>query len=111
VLPYFPLESGLLTGKYKPDQKAPADTRFGKWGGGGIFASEERFRIVASLTEYGESIGRSMLEIAIGWLAAQPFVSSVIAGVTRPEQTEQNVAAANWQPTAEQIEKISDIAG
>jgi aryl-alcohol dehydrogenase-like predicted oxidoreductase len=111
VLPYFPLESGLLTGKYKPDQKAPADTRFGKWGGGGIFATEERFRIVGELTHYGESIGRSMLEIAFGWLAAQPFVSSVIAGVTKPEQIQQNVAAGSWQPTAEEFDEISRIAG
>jgi aryl-alcohol dehydrogenase-like predicted oxidoreductase len=111
ILPYFPLESGLLTGKYRQSEKAPADTRFGKWGGGGIFASDEGYAIVEGLREYGETIDRSVLDIAIGWLAAQPFVSSVIAGVTKPEQIRQNVASANWEPTAEELEKIAAIAG
>ncbi len=111
VLPYFPLESGLLTGKYRQGQKAPADTRFGKWGGGGAFASDDRYAIVDKLRAYGEQIDRSVLEIAIGWLAAQPFVSSVIAGVTRPEQIGQNVMAADWQPTDEDLQEISRIAG
>lgn len=111
ILPFFPLESGLLTGKYQRDQKAPADTRFGKWGGGGAFASDERYAIVDQLRDYGQQIDRSVLDIAIGWLAAQPFVSSVIAGVTKPEQIRQNVAAASWQPTAGELEKIAAIAG
>ena len=111
ILPYFPLESGLLTGKYRQDAKAPADTRFGKWGGGGVFASDERYAIVENLRAYGETIGRSVLDIAIGWLAAQPYVSSVIAGVTKPEQIRQNVAAAGWQPTAEDMARIGEIAG
>ena len=111
ILPYFPLESGLLTGKYKHGEKAPADTRFGKWGGGGIFATDERYAIVEKLAAYGEEIDRSVLEIAIGWLAAQPFVSSVIAGVTKPEQIRQNVAAAGWEPTADEMEEIARIAG
>jgi aryl-alcohol dehydrogenase-like predicted oxidoreductase len=110
ILPYFPLESGLLTGKYRKDEKAPADTRFGKWGGGGIFASDERYTIVEGLREYGESIGRSVLDIAIGWLAAQPYVSSVIAGVTKPEQIRGNVAAADWAPTQQQLDDIAAIA-
>ena len=111
ILPYFPLESGLLTGKYRKEEKAPADTRFGKWGGGGIFASDERYSIVDELREYGESIGHSVLDLAIGWLAAQPYVSSVIAGVTKPEQIRGNVAAADWEPTPEQMARIAGIAG
>ena len=110
ILPYFPLESGLLTGKYKRGEKASADTRFGKWGGGGVFATDERFAIVEKIAAYGDEIGRSVLDIAIGWLAAQPYVSSVIAGVTKPEQIRQNVAAADWQPTPEQLEAIGKIA-
>ena len=66
ILPYFPLESGLLTGKYSQSEKAPADTRFGKWGGGGVFASDARYAIVEGLREYGETIDRSVLDIAIG---------------------------------------------
>lgn len=110
ILPYFPLESGLLTGKYKRGEKASADTRFGKWGGGGIFATDERYAIVEKIAAYGDEIGRSVLDIAIGWLAAQPFVSSVIAGVTKPEQIRQNVAAAGWRPSPEQLAEISRIA-
>ncbi|MFQ5634806.1 MAG: aldo/keto reductase [Gammaproteobacteria bacterium] len=111
ILPYFPLESGLLSGKYRKDEKAPGDTRFGKWGGGGVFASDQRYAIVDRLRAWGEPLGRSVLDIAIGWLAAQPFVSSVIAGVTKPEQIRQNVAAAAWAPTAEQLAEIDTIAG
>ena len=111
ILPYFPLESGLLTGKYKRGEKAAADTRFGKWGGGGIFATDERFAIVEKIAAYGDEIGRSVLEIAIGWLAAQPYVSSVIAGVTKPEQIRQNIAATGWLPEPDQLDKIGKLAG
>ena len=110
VLPYFPLESGLLTGKYKKGQKPDANTRFGKWGGGGIFASEKNFDYLENLEQVGEEIGRSVLEMAIGWLAAQPYVSSVIAGVTKPEQIRANVAAASWTPTAEEMAKIAAVS-
>lgn len=110
VLPYFPLESGLLTGKYRRGEKPAADTRFAKWGGGGIFANEERYAIVEQLADYGESIGRSVLELAIGWLVAQPHVSSVIAGVTKPDQIRSNAAAGDWTPSAEQVADIGRIA-
>jgi len=110
IIPYFPLESGLLSGKYRKGEKPPPDTRFGKWGGGGGFVSEQRWAVVGQLESYGESIGRSLLDLAIGWLAAQPYVSSVIAGVTRPEQVRQNVKAASWAPTPEQIQAIGEIA-
>jgi len=110
IFPYFPLESGLLTGKYKRGGKPAADTRFGKWGGGGAFASDERYDIVEKLEAYGESIGHSILDIAIGWLAAKPYVASVIAGVTKPEQIRQNVAAASWLPDADVIAEIEKIA-
>jgi len=110
ILPYFPLESGLLTGKYKRADKPAADTRFGKWGGGGAFASEERFDAVEKLEALGQRIGHSVLDIAIGWLAAKPYVSSVIAGVTKPEQIRQNVAAASWLPDADVIAEIEKIA-
>ena len=110
ILPYFPLESGLLSGKYKRGEKAAADTRFGKWGGGGIFATDERYAVVEKLDAFGQEIGRSVLELAIGWLAAQPDVSSVIAGVTKPEQIQQNARAADWTPTAAELARISELA-
>ncbi len=110
ILPYFPLESGLLTGKYRPGEPPPAGTRFGKWKGGGAFVSPARWARMAALEDYGTKIGRSLLEIAIGWLAAQPFVASVIAGATRPEQARANAQAAAWEPSAEELARISDIA-
>ena len=110
VIPYFPLESGLLSGKYRQGEKPPADTRFGKWGGGGVFVSAERWTSVGKLQAFGDSIGHGLLDLAIGWLAAQPYVSSVIAGVTRPEQITQNVAAASWAPTPEQLIRIAEIS-
>lgn len=110
VIPYFPLESGLLSGKYRQGEKPPPDTRFGKWGGGGGFVSEARWATVGRLQAYADGIGRSLLDLAIGWLAAQPWVSSVIAGVTRPEQVRQNVAAASWPITPEQVAAIGELA-
>jgi len=110
VLPYFPLESGLLSGKYRKGQPLPEGSRFAKWRGGGTFASEARYAIVERLDEYGHSRGRSVLDLAIGWLAAQPAVTSVIAGVTRPEQLAQNVAAGSWEPSTEQLAAIRAIA-
>jgi len=109
ILPYFPLESGLLSGKYRSGEKPPADTRFGKWGGGSAFTSAQRWATVGELEAYGGKIGRSLLEIAIGWLAAQPFVSSVIAGATRPEQVHANVQAAAWEPGAEELARIDAL--
>lgn len=110
ILPYFPLESGLLSGKYRKGQPLPEGSRFAKWRGGGTFASDTRYAIVEKLQDYGSSRGRSVLDLAIGWLAAQPAVTSVIAGVTRPEQLAQNVAAGSWDPSPEQLAAIRAIA-
>lgn len=110
ILPYFPLESGLLTGKYRQGQPLPPDSRFAKWRGGGAFASDARYRIIDQLDALAGRWGRSVLDLSIGWLAAQPAVASVIAGVTRPDQLEQNAAAGNWQPTPEQLAEIAACA-
>ncbi|MEO8224926.1 MAG: aldo/keto reductase [Gammaproteobacteria bacterium] len=110
VLPYFPLESGLLSGKYRKGQPLPEGSRFAKWRGGGTFASDARYAIVEKLEAYADIQRRSVLDLAIGWLVAQPAVSSVIAGVTRPEQLVQNVAAGNWGPTGGQLAAIRTIA-
>jgi aryl-alcohol dehydrogenase-like predicted oxidoreductase len=110
IIPYFPLESGLLTGKYRQGEKPPPDTRFAKWGGGGVFVSEQRWAMVAKLQAYADKIGRSVLDLAIGWLAGQPYVSSVIAGVTKPDQIRANVKAASWSPTPEQLTQIGELA-
>jgi len=110
VLPFFPLASGLLTGKYKRGEAAPADTRFGK-------APQLRDRyvtprnedIVEKLQVFAKERGRSMLELAFSWLAARPQVASVIAGATRVEQVEQNVKAIAWTLSPEEMVEIDRI--
>jgi len=110
LLPFFPLASGLLTGKYKRGSTAPDDTRFGK-----VPALRDRYvtarneDIVEKLQAFAEKRGHTMLELAFSWLAARPQVSSVIAGATRIEQVEQNVKAIEWKLSAEEIAEIDGI--
>jgi aryl-alcohol dehydrogenase-like predicted oxidoreductase len=111
VIPYFPLESGLLSGKYRKGEKIPEGSRLAKWGPWAVanFASDEKLETVARLNELCEQYGHTLLELAIGWLASRPIVSSVIAGVTTIGQLEQNVAAANWRPSAAEAAAIDRI--
>jgi aryl-alcohol dehydrogenase-like predicted oxidoreductase len=110
LLPFFPLASGLLTGKYKRGEAAANDTRFGK-----VPRLRDRYvtprneEIVDKLQAFAKARGHSMLELAISWLAARPQVSSVIAGATRVEQVEQNVKAIGWALTAQEIAEIDGI--
>jgi aryl-alcohol dehydrogenase-like predicted oxidoreductase len=110
LLPFFPLASGLLTGKYKRGAAAPDDTRFGK-----SPALRERYvtphneDIVEKLQAFAKARGHSMLELAFSWLASRPQVSSVIAGATRVEQIEQNVKAIEWKLSAEELAEIDTI--
>src|SRR5258707_12724389 len=110
LLPFFPLASGLLTGKYKRGAAAPEDTRFSK-----SAALRERYvtrrneDIVEKLQAFAEKRGHSMLELAFSWLASPPPGSSVIAGATRVEQVEQNVTAIDWTLTAEELAEIDRI--
>ncbi len=110
LLPFFPLASGLLTGKYKRGEEAPADTRFGK-----VPRLRDRYinprneDIVEKLQAFAKARGHTMLELAFSWLAARPQVASVIAGATRVEQVEQNVKAIGWALTAEEIAEIDGI--
>ena len=110
VLPYFPLASGFLTGKYRPGEAAPEGTRLAAAGGmADRVLTEGNFQTLAKLEAFAESAGHSMVELAIGWLASQPHVSSVIAGATKPEQVEQNVRAAEWKLTVEELAEVDQI--
>jgi aryl-alcohol dehydrogenase-like predicted oxidoreductase len=111
VIPYFPLESGLLSGKYVPGRDFPADSRLAKWGkfATGAFASPDKLEKVGKLFTLCERYDHTLLQLAMGWLAAKPYVSSIIAGVTRPQQLEQNVAAAAWRGSAEEMAEIDSI--
>lgn len=110
LLPFFPLASGLLTGKYKPGAEPPADSRFAK-----APALRERSAtprneaIAAKLDTYARERGHTLLELAFSWLAMRPQVSSVIAGATRVEQIEQNVKAASWKLSAAEMAEIDAI--
>jgi aryl-alcohol dehydrogenase-like predicted oxidoreductase len=107
-LPYYPLASGLLTGKYRAGRSAPEGTRLSA----GRYApelSEKNLRIVEALRAFAESRGHTLLELAFGWLLARPVVASVIAGATRPEQARANAAAAVWRLSAEELALIEGI--
>jgi len=108
IIPYFPLESGLLTGKYRKGQPDPEGSRLAAWGG--AFKTEERLEKVEQLITYGESIGHSILDLAMAGLTNRAFVGSVIAGVTKPEQVRQNAAAGNTDLTTDQLAEIDRIS-
>ncbi len=93
VIPYFPLESGLLTGKYRGDEPFPPGSRLATMERFGRFATEDNFSYIGGLSAFAEERGHTMLELAFGWLAAQDGVASVIAGATTPEQVRTNVLA------------------
>ena len=111
VLPYFPLANGFLTGKYRPGEPPPEGTRLAAMQGRGAeqTLTDANYEMLGKLESFARERGHSMLDLAIGWLASQPFVSSVIAGATKPEQIEQNVAAAAWKLTAEEMAEVGKI--
>ncbi len=108
ILPYFPLANGFLSGKYRPGQAAPEGTRLAS-GMGERVLTEENFTVLTKLEEFAQSRGHTVLELAIGWLVSQPHVASVIAGATKPEQIEQNVRAADWRLTAEELAEVDRL--
>jgi aryl-alcohol dehydrogenase-like predicted oxidoreductase len=106
ILPFYPLANGLLTGKYRRGVDAPKGTRLAArrdW------LSDDRFDKVEVLTAYAEERGLSLLDVAIGGLAAQPAVGSVIAGATKPEQVRANVAAGAWVPNEEDLAALNKL--
>ncbi|MDN5761923.1 MAG: aldo/keto reductase [Microlunatus sp.] len=106
LLPFFPLARGLLTGKYRRGEEAPAGTRLAARSD--VLASAD-FDTVEALQRFSEERGLTMPQIAIGGLAAMPTVGSVIAGATKVSQVETNVAAGLWQPTAEDLQTLLDL--
>jgi aryl-alcohol dehydrogenase-like predicted oxidoreductase len=104
-IPYFPLASGLLTGKYQRGEPAPAGTRLE----GSDSLTDEAFDTVEKLDEFARARGHTLLELAIAGLASQPAVSSVIAGATKPEQVQANAAAAEWELSADELAELSSI--
>ncbi|WP_433283436.1 aldo/keto reductase [Micromonospora sp. CA-244673] len=109
MLPFFPLANGLLTGKYKRDETPPAGSRLS---GGGRYAERlaaADWDTIEAIEAYAAERGISMLQVAIGGLAARPAVTSVIAGATTPEQVRANAEAGTWQPTDEDLDTLDAI--
>jgi aryl-alcohol dehydrogenase-like predicted oxidoreductase len=110
VLPYFPLASGLLTGKYQRGAPLPPGSRLAKNPRHAAdFISERNWRIVGELAAFAAQRGHSVLELAFSWLLRDGVVASVIAGATSPEQVEQNIGAAGWTLTPEDLAEIDRI--
>jgi aryl-alcohol dehydrogenase-like predicted oxidoreductase len=107
-VPFFPLASGLLTGKYHLGQPAPEGTRLAS-GPRAVQLTDARLEIVEQLRAFAQSRGHTLLELAFSWLLARPVVASVIAGATKPEQVMSNVAAATWQLSNADLDAIDTI--
>jgi len=103
-IPYFPLASGLLTGKYHRDEPSPEGTRLA-----GRKIESGRFDRVEALARFAEERGRTLLELAISALASTPGIGSVIAGATKPEQVRANAAAGDWHLSARDLEGLSAL--
>jgi aryl-alcohol dehydrogenase-like predicted oxidoreductase len=108
-LPYFPLASGLLSGKYRLGRPAPSGSRITPDGRFSDLLSEGMLRRVEALIAFAETRGRTILELAFSWLASRKPVASVIAGATSPEQVRANAAAADWRLTAEELAQVDRI--
>lgn len=113
LVPYFPLESGLLTGKVSASGDAPDDSRLAMMPADRRerFLNDKRLEAVERLHAYAADHGRSLLELAIGWLLSEEVVASVIAGATKPEQVNSNAAAGSWRLTPEQRTEVAALAG
>jgi aryl-alcohol dehydrogenase-like predicted oxidoreductase len=110
LLPYFPLASGLLTGKYSQGAPMPAGSRlsYSARHSGGLL-NERNWRIVDALGAFAQERGHTLLQLAMSWLASRPFVSSIIAGATKSEQVAANVAAVEWALSADDLAAIDRI--
>ena len=134
ILPYFPLASGFLTGKYRPGQAKPQGARLAsdrpatepltgvpdaivrqvnaeilRWVTPESIFTPRNYELVGQLEAFAQARGRSLLDLAIGWSISQPGVSSVLVGASRAEQIEQNAAAADWRLTAEELAEVNAV--
>ena len=109
LIPYFPLASGMLTGKYAFGAPIPAGTRMSYKRYSDRFLNDENFHIVERLREFSAKRGRSLLELAFGWLLSKPFVGGVIAGASAPEQIYKNAAAIDWRLDASEMTEVDRL--
>jgi aryl-alcohol dehydrogenase-like predicted oxidoreductase len=111
-VPYFPLASGLLTGKYERGVEPPAGTRLAAWPKDrvGALLADERFEVVERLDAFASDHGHTLLELALSWLASRPLVASIIAGATSPAQVRANAAATTaWTLSPAELAEIDAL--
>jgi len=108
-VPYFPLASGLLTGKYRRGQPLPSGTRITEGSSYGELLTERNLDVVEELVRFAESRRHTLLDLAFSWLLARPGVTSVIAGATKPEQVRGNAEAARWRLTEAELAEVDAI--
>lgn len=109
-LPYFPLESGLLTGKYRLDQPMPDGTRLSLWGTRAAeFIDDDKLATVERLIEWAAARDHTLLDLALSWHTSNPLIASAIAGATSPAQVEANVNAATWALTSAERTEIATL--
>ena len=110
VIPFYPLASGFLTGKYRAGEPPPENARLATPSPiAEQLLSAQNFDLLAQLEAFASECGHSLLELAMSWLASKPYVASVIAGATQPYQVEENTKAASWRLTADEMEQVDKI--
>jgi aryl-alcohol dehydrogenase-like predicted oxidoreductase len=109
LLPYFPLASGMLSGKYRLGRPLPAGTRLSNPRYSDRVLNEANLRVVERLEAFCAARSCTLLQLAFGWLLARPEVASVIAGASTPEQVRQNAGAASWELAAEDLAEVDRI--
>ena len=110
-VPYFPLESGLLTGKYRLGEPRPEGTRLAAWAEdqAAMFIDDDKLRTVALLGAWAAEHGHTLLDLALGWHTSNPLVATVISGATTPDQVRANVDAAAWRLTDAQRAEVGTL--
>jgi len=108
LLPFFPLASGLLSGKYRRGEAPPQGSRIQAWGRESVL-TDAVFDVVEGLETFASARSISLLDVAIGGLAAQPAVASVIAGATSRAQVTANVAAGAWEPSLDDLAELDEL--
>lgn len=110
-MPYFPLESGLLTGKYRSGEPLPEGSRLAGWKPeqASRFINDERLHTVSVLGDWTEQHGHTLLDLAMSWLLVKQQVASVICGATSPAQVAANVSAAGWSLTGEELDALNEV--
>jgi aryl-alcohol dehydrogenase-like predicted oxidoreductase len=110
LLPYFPLASGLLSGKYRRAEPPAEGTRLAAWGARGAAAlNEKNFDRIEKLTAWATGESHTLLELAFAWILGHPVVPSVIAGATTPDQVRANAATAAWKLTPAEVAEVTDL--